>query len=493
MKNKTIVFSAVALVAAFVNHATAQPSAVSLTASGIAIVFNIQRTSPDAKDNKGALGSVYFTDHKEGEDESRVHRIVADRSTGVYFGYDLVIKPAGGPGKHLVSIRPLSKNAPAFTVTHGAKVDSPEQLTENLTARSLPKYPEDMTIEDGDTIALDILYNPRTKVKIVDLIRITDKAPPSTDASLRTPSLKAPGTSTSAGAGSNDDLPIKQKPRDFTLNEIKLRLTSPKLIIDGAVSTTLGSEWEGIIEGSIIHVYIPGKGRMIFSLSPQDGLGFQKQALIEDNKIAFNLGGERHEVVSAAPILSNGGSWNVWTLHDALYRPDLIFSPAAAGYVEYGASNDVESVMKQEWRKSRLAAVTPQKEKTEIYKRWVDEVGHIISVAEKQTFNQLRSDEEREQFIDSFWRRRDTSPETEENEYRREYYSRVAFANENFNFGKTAGRLTDRGRIYVLYGKPDDVQKSTSKEVWLYNSTANGSNAKFEFVDKLNNGDFRLQ
>ena len=122
------------------------------------------------------------------------------------------------------------------------------------------------------------------------------------------------------------------------------------------------------------------------------------------------------------------------------------------------------------------------------------DVNYIITDAEKQTFLQLNTDEEREQFIESFWQRRDTKPETKENEFRREYYNRIAFANQNFAFGETAGWLTNRGRIYITHGKPDEIQKNAAEEIWVYKSLAGlGDNVRFEFVDRTKNGDFRLR
>jgi GWxTD domain-containing protein len=132
-------------------------------------------------------------------------------------------------------------------------------------------------------------------------------------------------------------------------------------------------------------------------------------------------------------------------------------------------------------------------DRTEAYSRWLSEdVVYIITPQEKQAFLMLKSDEERERFIDQFWSRRDTNPSTSENEYRAEYYSRIAYANEHFAYGDTQGWRTDRGRIYIIYGKPDEVQKSSSGETWVYNFLPErGRNVRMEFVNQA--GDFRLR
>ena len=90
--------------------------------------------------------------------------------------------------------------------------------------------------------------------------------------------------------------------------------------------------------------------------------------------------------------------------------------------------------------------------------RWLDEdVQYIIMSEEKSAFDALTTDEEREQFIESFWLRRDPTPDSIENEYREEHYRRIAYANERFQSG-IPGWKTDRGRIYIIHGEPDSKE-----------------------------------
>ncbi len=96
------------------------------------------------------------------------------------------------------------------------------------------------------------------------------------------------------------------------------------------------------------------------------------------------------------------------------------------------------------------------------YKKWLDEdVVWIITDEEKQAFKQLSNDEERDSFIEAFWQRRDPTPDTEENEYKEEHYQRIAYANEHFAAG-IPGWKSDRGRIYIMYGKADEVESHPS-------------------------------
>jgi len=97
-----------------------------------------------------------------------------------------------------------------------------------------------------------------------------------------------------------------------------------------------------------------------------------------------------------------------------------------------------------------------------VYKKWLDEdVRWIISDEEKSAFKQLSNDEERDSFIETFWLRRDPSPDTEENEFKEEHYRRIAYANEHFAAG-VQGWRTDRGRIYIMYGKADEIEAHPS-------------------------------
>ena len=155
---------------------------------------------------------------------------------------------------------------------------------------------------------------------------------------------------------------------------------------------------------------------------------------------------------------------------------------------------------------------TVKREVKDAYKKWINnDVSYIITKEEKKAFYALQTDEERENFIENFWRRRDPNPDTEENEYREEYYERIAYANEHFTSG-IPGWKTDRGRIYIAWGKPDSVEThptggsydrpsyegggSTTTypfEVWFYRHLDNvGEGLEIEFVDPTGTGEYRL-
>ncbi len=148
----------------------------------------------------------------------------------------------------------------------------------------------------------------------------------------------------------------------------------------------------------------------------------------------------------------------------------------------------------------------------EHYRKWLDQdVVYIITDTERQAFRHLTNDEEREQFIENFWLRRNPSPDSPENEYREEHYARIEYANEHFAAGKP-GWMTDRGHIYIAYGKPDDIDQHPSGgeyqrpieegggttstfpfEVWHYRYIEGiGENIDLEFVDTCQCGDYHF-
>ena len=103
-----------------------------------------------------------------------------------------------------------------------------------------------------------------------------------------------------------------------------------------------------------------------------------------------------------------------------------------------------------------------KKEISKTYKKWLDEdVIYIITPEERQAFMQLSNDEERDNFIEAFWQRRDPTPDTPENEFKEEHYRRIEYANEHFAAG-IPGWKTDRGRIYIIYGQPDEIDSHPS-------------------------------
>ena len=151
-------------------------------------------------------------------------------------------------------------------------------------------------------------------------------------------------------------------------------------------------------------------------------------------------------------------------------------------------------------------------ELSKTYKKWLDEdVRWIITDEERQTFKRLSNDEERDQFIEQFWLRRDPTPDTVENEFKEEHYRRIAYANEHYASG-IPGWRTDRGRMYIMYGPPDEIDAHPSGgeynrpmeegggttttypfEDWRYRYIDGiGQEIQIEFVDQCGCNDYHM-
>jgi GWxTD domain-containing protein len=155
-----------------------------------------------------------------------------------------------------------------------------------------------------------------------------------------------------------------------------------------------------------------------------------------------------------------------------------------------------------------------KKELDSPYKKWLDEdVIYIISPEERHSFLHLATNEEREQFIEAFWQRRNPDPDSPENTFKEEHYRRIAYANEHFASG-IPGWKTDRGKIYIMWGPADEVDShptggtwdrpsdqgggSTTTypwETWRYrhlDGEGLGENVELEFVDPTSTGEYHM-
>ena len=160
---------------------------------------------------------------------------------------------------------------------------------------------------------------------------------------------------------------------------------------------------------------------------------------------------------------------------------------------------------KQKMRKTLKELDTP-------YRTWLEEyVVYIITPDERNAFLQLETNEEREQFIEQFWLRRSSNPDLPDNDFKEEHYRRITYANEHFASG-IPGWRTDRGRIYIIWGKPDEIEShptggtydrpmeegggSTTTypwETWRYRYLEGiQENVILEFVDPSGSGEYHL-
>lgn len=194
------------------------------------------------------------------------------------------------------------------------------------------------------------------------------------------------------------------------------------------------------------------------------------------------------------------------------YSKSALFPAMALAILIAAASLAVAQPPQKQTQDPTEKARNVKPELKKAYKDWLDkDVTYIITDEEKKAFKKLATDDERERFIEEFWRRRDPDPDTDENEFKEEYYERIAYANENFASG-IPGWKTDRGRMWIMYGKPDGREThpmggsydrpsyegggNTSTypfETWFYRYIPGvGSGIEIEFVDPTGSGEYRI-
>ena len=195
----------------------------------------------------------------------------------------------------------------------------------------------------------------------------------------------------------------------------------------------------------------------------------------------------------------------------------LLLSMGIRAYAQSEGKQDTSSDKPQDTGKKKAPAKGKdlrklEKELDTPYKKWLqEEVPYIISDEERSAFLQLQTNEEREQFIEAFWQRRNPDPDSVENTFKEEHYRRIAYANERFASG-IPGWRTDRGRIYIIWGAPDELEAhptgglynrpdsegggSTSTypyEDWRYRHMDGiGENIIIEFVDPTSSGEYHM-
>lgn len=238
----------------------------------------------------------------------------------------------------------------------------------------------------------------------------------------------------------------------------------------------------------------------------------ERENCCDDVVVSINGNAHQYAVALAAleqnrwsgcqPAVTATGGSLVKRIHRLLYphRPSNAWTPLFAamtlliiGGLAFGA-----------WESGATPASHSQPARmSAAYSKWLNEdVVYIITDEGRTAFQRLDTNEERDKFIEQFWLRRDPTPGTPENEFKTEHYRRLAFANKHYQGASGAlGWQTDRGRIYILYGPPDEIeshpkggpQQSYPNEMWAYrHRPATDAMDVFTFVDRTRTGDYRL-
>lgn len=243
---------------------------------------------PGSKSSGGSLAALLYAQAFAGENRI-IHRVLTDAEQNVVFGYDLWVSADPITKKFSVAVLPADE---AFRRSFLKDFTPPRP---NSVFATFPKSTTPQTLDDGDAVSLELLVNHESGAKIVDVVTVTfDRT------NLRENNLES-------------------LPKDFTLDAVALGVKNYTLLINGNEVTNSKSSIG--CSGALLWLYIPERGRFIFSLVPRAGYDFEKIAVLDENKIAFTMDGERYEWVSGASILPSGGTWNLWVLRDTKYTP----------------------------------------------------------------------------------------------------------------------------------------------------------------------------
>ncbi len=214
-------------------------------------------------------------------------------------------------------------------------------------------------------------------------------------------------------------------------------------------------------------------------------------------------------------MMKSESQWSSAILGSALFL--LVLSAAGPALAQNQPADQPQPAQQSDKKQDTSKAKKPSekqvlKELATPYKKWLSEdVAYIITDSERKAFLGLQTNEERENFIEQFWQRRNPDPDSVDNTYKEEHYRRIAYANEHFASG-IAGWRSDRGRIYIMYGKPDDLESHTQGESWerpldqgggetstyayedwtYHYIEGIGENVELEFVDTTGTGEFHL-
>ncbi len=123
-------------------------------------------------------------------------------------------------------------------------------------------------------------------------------------------------------------------------------------------------------------------------------------------------------------------------------------------------------------------------------------VFYIVPKEEKDVFKEISGLEERRHYLFDFWNKTRPDVDATQNEMRLEYLRRVKYANQNYRAFKREGWRTDRGRVYILYGEPNEIDRYPNEPnmvpyiIWNYHNMQNG--VRFIFAEVEGYNDFQL-
>ena len=286
----------------------------SATVQGFAYHWETQLNPPTPPLADGSFFSTF-----DETAPNQVHRMLMDRVKRVYFGYTVVVEPQ--PGRMFkLAFSPL-------TLT----VQLRQRLGDDAASwKAMPfaKFPAPQTIRSGEVLELNLLSNDNWGQQLTEFLTVQEVSRPEGF-------FRLDGTSRefSFAAG---------RPRDFTVADVVLRLKDPRVFINGrfedSSARTLGEE-----TGGVVWIYIPLRGRFLFSVIPSPKQGFNRAGEIRGNSLRFTVGGNTYSVNSAARVAPGTAAYNLYVLHQPEWRPS--YANANVDVVSIGAADSADYIL----------------------------------------------------------------------------------------------------------------------------------------------------
>ena len=209
-------------------------------------------------------------------------RTLFDSKQGRYYGYDLFVEPRGAVFQ--VRIEPLSLST--------SELAARQIVDSSWTPIPLVKYPVIPQVPAGAVVSIDLLQNPATGQKVVDVLTFKSTAP-------------APAVASGP-------------PRDFSISDVEIRLESPRVSVNGQI-VDASLQVGGSVSGQVLWFYLPERGRFAFSIQPNRD--YRRAGEIFDKTMDFTVGGDQYHVQSAAPIAPGSGRFHLYVLDEPHWRP----------------------------------------------------------------------------------------------------------------------------------------------------------------------------
>lgn len=277
---KTPVRTAVALLTAIIRANAQETGGASATLGKATLVFETRIDPPGAPAVASAFGGHGVIVVKD-----TIHRYVSDQNTKKFFGYDAQIREVtSSPGEYSLDLRPLSIGA--------ERIGLPQP--ETWTAWPPPAYHAPPRVRHNDKLEFVLMTSPATGQRLVE--RITIKT---------------------------DGKPVILRPvvpaREFKLEDVELEISDMELTINGQ-RADLGGGWGGM-RGKSIWLYLAGRGRFVFSLSPRIDLGMQRAGEVRSEEMSFRIGGNDYLIKSSRQIAPGAGAYHLYVYHDPAWVP----------------------------------------------------------------------------------------------------------------------------------------------------------------------------